>query len=115
MDQLKRTEMTKIENALMWLYVKTWGPHGQHVIDKNELWNFGGEDLESVIVGLILPRNKTFENNDNVENEENLAESLQKLIMGKFDNKRTEFYEWAQGIHDQVLRAVNVACLLILF
>ena len=28
-DQLKRTEMTKIENALMWLYVKTCGLQGQ--------------------------------------------------------------------------------------
>ena len=24
-DQLKRTKMTKIKNALMWLYLKTWG------------------------------------------------------------------------------------------
>ena len=41
-DQLLKTKMTKVENALMWLYVKTWGLQGQHVIDK-EIWNFGGE------------------------------------------------------------------------
>ena len=42
--QLKKTKMTKVENALMWLYVKTWGLQGQHVIEKDEMWNFGGTD-----------------------------------------------------------------------
>ena len=41
-DQLKKTKMTKTENALMWLYVKTWGLQGQHVIEKDDIWNFGG-------------------------------------------------------------------------
>ena len=50
-DQLNKTKMTKLENALMWLYVKTWGLQGQHVIDKNEIWNFGGEDLQEAIIG----------------------------------------------------------------
>ena len=43
-DQLKKTKMSKVENALMWLYVKTWGLQSQHVIEKDEIWNFGGED-----------------------------------------------------------------------
>ena len=43
-EQLNKTKMTKVENALMWLYVKTWGLQGQHVIDKDEMWNFGGEE-----------------------------------------------------------------------
>ena len=45
--------------------------------------------LESVIVELILPRNKTCEMNDNGENEDSLAESLRELIMGKFEGKKT--------------------------
>jgi len=105
-DQLKRTEMTKVENALMWLYVKTWGLQGQHVIDKDELWNFGGEDLESVIMGLILPRSNTCENNDEVDNGDNLAEALKKLILEKFDNKIIELYQWAQSIHHQELKNI---------
>ena len=43
-DQLKKTKMTKAENALMWLYVKTWGLQGQHVIEKDDIWNFGGAE-----------------------------------------------------------------------
>ena len=43
-NQLNKTKMTKVENALMWLYVKSWGMQGQHVIEKDEMWNFGGAD-----------------------------------------------------------------------
>ena len=50
-EQLNKTKMTKVENALMWLYVKTWGLQGQHVIDQDQMWNFGGEDLEEAIIG----------------------------------------------------------------
>ena len=57
-DQLHKTKMTKVENALMWLYVKTWGLQGQHVIDRNEMWNFGGEDLQEAIMGRD-PRTET--------------------------------------------------------
>ena len=108
-DQLKKTEVTKMENALMWLYVKTWGVQGQHVIDKDELWNFGGEDLESVIMGIAFQRKNTNKNIGNDEDETNaeLGESLRKLIMEKFDNKKTEFYEWAQTIHDEVILVIE--------
>ena len=54
-DQLKRTEMTKMENALIWLYAKTWGLQGQHIIEQEELWNFGGEDLKEAIIGIAYP------------------------------------------------------------
>ena len=103
-DQLKRTEMTKIENALMWLYVKTWGLQGQHVIDKDELWNFGGEDLEDAIIGISYPRMKKSDNKDGAsDSQDDLVESLRKLIMGRFDDKKNEFYEWSQTIHDEVV------------
>ena len=48
-EQMKKTQMTKIENALMWLYVKSWSRFGQHMIDEQSLWNFGGEDLEAAL------------------------------------------------------------------
>ena len=102
-DQLKKTKMTKIENALMWLYLKTWGLQGQHVIDEKDLWNFGGEDLQEAIIGIAYPFKKKSENEDGVEGQEDLVESLRKLIMGKFDNKKNEFYEWSQTIHDEVV------------
>ena len=101
-DQLNKTKMTKIENALMWLYVKSWGVQGQHVIDKDQMWNFGGDDLEEAIMGIAYPRRKKTENRDEDENNEDLVESLRKLILGKFDDKKSEFYEWSQNIHDEV-------------
>ena len=101
-DQLNKTKMTKIENALMWLYVKSWGVQGQHVIDKDQMWNFGGDDLEEAIMGIANTRRKKTENRDEDENNEDLVESLRKLILGKFDDKKSEFYEWSQNIHDEV-------------
>ena len=43
--------VTKVENALMWLYVKTWENLGQHVIDQDQMWNFGEKDLKEAIIG----------------------------------------------------------------
>ena len=48
--------MTKMENALCWLYVKSWNNFGQHVLDEEGLWNFGGEDLEAALMGLAYQR-----------------------------------------------------------
>ena len=48
-DQMKKTQMTKIENALVWLYLKSWSRFGQHMLDEKSLWNFGGEDLEAAL------------------------------------------------------------------
>ena len=60
-EQFKKTEMTKMENALMWLYAKSWGSHGQHVVEKTELWNFGSEDLELAIMRITFPRKESNE------------------------------------------------------
>merc|ERR1712150_55937 len=56
-DQLKEIEMTNIENALIWLYVKTWGKFGEHIIEQ-DLWNFTGNDLETAIMCLAYPRKR---------------------------------------------------------
>ena len=86
----KKTQMTKLENALIWLYMKTWGKFGDHVIEENDLWNFSGDDLEKVIVGLAFPRKK-------VKTERVIA--LTDLIMEKFEQDGTAFYQWASKIH----------------
>ena len=99
-DQLKKTQMTKIQNSLIWIYVKTWGKKAQHLIDEKALWNFGVHDLEAAIMGVAYPRQKT----KGVKNKINcdLNEELRKLIMEKFENDKTDFYEWSQSIHDEV-------------
>ena len=100
-DQLKQTEMSKLENALIWLYVKTWGLQGQHVIDEDALWNFSGEDLESAIVGIAYPRtNKKVE--EKSEDSITLMEELKKLIMGKFGYDTHAFYAWSKIVHEEV-------------
>ena len=90
----KKTQMTKLENALIWLYMKTWGKFGDHVIEENDLWNFSGDDLEKVIMGLAFPRKK--EKTDRVK-------ALTDLIMDKFEQDGTAFYEWAVKIHGEFI------------
>ena len=99
-EQLKKTKMSKIQNALIWLYVKTWGLQGQHVIDENALWNFGGEDLESALIGIVYPRKKN--KVDGEVTEISLNHQLRKLIMEKFGDDKNAFYEWSQTVHEEV-------------
>lgn len=95
---LKETKMTKMENAMIWLYVKTWGLHGQHVIDEDELWNFGGNDLESALTRIVYPRKQ---NKMDYKSEDNsLIEKLQQLIMEKFRDDTQAFYAWSKIIHE---------------
>ena len=58
------------------------------------------EDLQEAIIGIAYPIRKKDETE--VETQEDLVESLRKLIMGKFDEKKDEFYKWSQTIHDEV-------------
>ena len=50
--------MTKLENALIWLYIKSWGEFGDHVLKEKDLWSFGADDLDTVIMSLAFPRKK---------------------------------------------------------
>ena len=89
--------MTKLENALVWLYVKTWGRFGEHVIKEN-IWNFSANDLEKAIMGLAFPRKK--EKTERVK-------ALTDLIMGKFENGGLDaFRKWAGEIHDEVIETL---------
>ena len=90
--------MTKLENALIWLYVKTWGKFGDNIIKEKDLWNFDDVHLERAIMGLAYPRKK--------EKRERVKD-LTKLIMEKFeDGGLAAFREWSGEIHDQVIESL---------
>ena len=92
-EQMKKTKMTKIENALLWLYVKSWSRFGQHMIDEKSLWNFGGEDLEAALTAVTYARQK---------GTTELTKAFKELIMERFDNNMA-FVKWSQGIHSEVI------------
>ena len=71
------------------------------------MWNFGAEDLEEAVMEISYQRKKKTENNDEDETQEHLVESLRKLILGKFDYRKSEFYEWSQTILDEVGLAIG--------
>ena len=65
------------------------------------------KDLQEAIVGIAYPTKKKDDENDEIENKD-LMQSLRKLIMGKFDDKKNEFYEWSQAIHDEVSKIMHI-------
>ena len=88
--------MTKIENALVWLYVKTWGKFGEHFIAE-DLWNFAAYDLEMALMGLAYPKKK-------VKSER--VKALNDLIMGRFEKGGlAAFREWSGEIHNQFIES----------
>ena len=89
--------MTNIENALVWLYAKTWGKFGDRFIAEN-IWNFAANDLEMAIMGLAYPKKK-------VKSER--VQALNDLIMGKFEEGGlAAFREWSGEIHNQVIESL---------
>ena len=73
--------MTKLENALIWLYVKTWGKFGEHVIGEKDLWNFANSDLDTAIMDLTYPRKRKINEKEKSER----VQALNELIMEKFE------------------------------
>ena len=63
--------------------------------------------LGSLILGIAYPMKKKDEKNDGVENNENLVESLRKLILGRFEDKHFEFFEWSRTMHEQVASVIE--------
>ena len=87
--------MTNLENALIWLYVKTWGSFGDNVIKEKELWTFSADDLRTALMELAYPRKRKFQEKEKSER----VKASTGLIMGKFENP-VAFVEWSMKIHE---------------
>ena len=93
--------MTNLENALIWLYVKTWGQYGEHVIKEKDLWNFSVNDLKTAIMSLAYP--------EKTEKSERV-QALHDLIMETFEKSdRAAFYQWSLEIHNQAMETFPIA------
>ena len=94
MDQLKKIEMSKIENALVWLYFKRWGLKAQHSLDDEDLWIFTQKDFEEAITTVAFPR---------LEDKTERTKELKDLIMGTFEKQSlAEFRKWSGDVHSEV-------------
>ena len=90
--------MTKLENALIWLYVKTWGKFGDHLLQEKTLWNFGAEDLEAAITGLTFLRKK---------GKTERAKALTDSIMERFEQDIIALREWLMEIHEEIIETLE--------
>ena len=93
-EQMQKCKMTKFENALVWLYVKSWNQFGQHMLEEQNLWNFGGEDLEAALTAVAYQRKN---------NKTERTKELKNLIMERFDCNKANFFEWSSNLHNEVL------------
>ena len=94
--------MTKLENALIWLYVKTWEKFGDHIIEQ-DLWKFATRDLEMAIMGLAYPRKRK----PNEKEKSERVQSLNDLIMGRFEDGGIDaFRKWSGEIHAHVIETL---------
>ena len=89
--------MTRLENTLVWLYVKLWGKFGDHVVNEKTLWTFKSEDLRTALMELAYPRKRKLQQKEKSER----VKALTDLIMGKFENV-TAFIEWSLRIHQDL-------------
>ena len=95
-------EMTNVENALIWLYVKTWGKFGEHIIEK-DLWKFTGRDLDTALMGLAYPRKRKSNEKEKTER----VHALNDLIMGRFEEGGIDaFQKWSREIYAQVIETL---------
>ena len=94
--------MTKLENALIWLYLKAWGRFGEHVIEEKGLWKFGADDLESAVMGLAYRRKRKPNENEKTER----VEALTELIMEKFEQDRMAFDEWSATVYSEYIASL---------
>ena len=92
-NQLKNSKMTKIENALVWLYAKAWDNFGQHILDEQDLWNFDGDDLEAALMTLVFQRKC-----DKTER----STEIKTLIIERFESRGQDLVEWARNLHNDV-------------
>ena len=92
--------MTKLENALIWLYVQTWGKFGEHVIEQ-DLWKFAGRDLETAIMGLAYPRKRKA----NEKEKTDRVQVLNEFIMSRFEDIDA-FRKWSGKIHAHVIETL---------
>ena len=91
--------MTKVENILVWLYVKTWGKFGDHVIKENALWNFSAEDFRTVLMELAYPTKK--EKSERVK-------ALTDLIMGQFGEGGIDAFRiWSGDLHAEIIETLS--------
>ena len=61
----------------------------------------------SLIIGIAYPMKKKDEKNDEVDNKDDLVDSLRKLIIGKCEDKHYKFYEWSRTMHDEVVLVID--------
>ena len=70
------------------------------MLDENTLWYFGNDDLEAALAMVAYSKKKE---------DNGRTKDLKDLIMERFGNDKTKFFEWSCSIHKEV-RILRMEC-----
>ena len=75
--------------ALLWLYCRAWGAHGNHILSIHRLWKFIRDDLREVLFDLSYPD----------PDEVPVSNDLMNLLKAKLETEKKDLADWSNSIY----------------
>ena len=75
--------------ALLWLYCKAWGAHGNHILTIHRLWKFIRDDLREVLFDFSFPD----------PDEVPVSNDFMNLLKAKLEKDGKNLTDWSNTIY----------------
>ena len=75
--------------ALLWIYCKSWGAHGEHILSLPRVWKFVRDDLREVLFDLSFPD----------PDEVPVSNDLMNLLKAKLETEKKDLADWSNTIY----------------
>ena len=82
--------------ALLWLFIKAWGPHGEYVLSQNGFWKFNRDNLRQILFELCFPD----------PDEMSLSNEMMALLKAKLQKEKKNLNEWCDLIYKQSIEII---------
>ena len=88
---------TQDEMALLWLFFKAWGPHGEFVLSQDGFWNFNRDNLRQILFDLC------FQDPDEIPPPNELT----SLLKAKLQKENKNLNEWCDLIYKRSIETIS--------
>ena len=75
--------------ALLWLYCKAWGAHGEHILSIHRFWTFIRDHLREVLFDFSFPD----------PDEVPVSNDLMNLLKAKLETDGKNLTDWSKMIY----------------